>query len=401
MTQESLVTTDASGNGVIDNDQSVNDSSLTLLDFAILLAEQWKLLVFGSLAAGLVALGVTYLVAPTFTSRTVFLPPQQQQSLATSALASLGALGGLAGASAGIRSPIDQYVTLLQSTTVADRIIDEFNLMKAYDQDYRVDARKQLTKNLRVTSGRRDGLITVEADDEDPQRAADIANRYVDELRSLTGLLALTEAQQRRAFFEVHLQQTRAKLTEAEKVLQASGFSSGAMKAEPRAAAEGYARLRAELTTAEVRLQTLRRNLADAAPEVQQLSAAVIALRDQLAKLATAADTPADAGYIGKYREFKYQEALFELFSRQFEVARLDESRDGMLIQVVDKAKPAEKKTRPRRALTAIVVTVFSFLAIAAFLAARHGMLTSQTRSRFAEKWDQLAAKRDRRRSAA
>lgn len=401
MTQQPSDTARDGGPDSDSSEGSVDNDSMTFLDYSVLLAGHWKLLVIGPLVAGLVALGITYLVAPTFSSRTVFLPPQQQQSLATSALASLGALGGLAGATAGIRSPIDQYVTLLQSATVADRIIDRFGLMEVYDEEYRVDARKQLAKNLRVTAGRRDGLITVEADDKDPQRAADIANRYVDELRTLTGLLALTEAQQRRAFFEGQLKQTLAKLTEAQQALQASGFSSGALKAEPRAAAEGYARLRAEVTAAEVRLQTLRRNLADAAPEVQQQSAAVMALRERLAQLESAADTPVDAGYIGRYREFKYQEALFELFSRQFEVARLDESREGLLIQVVDTAKPAEKKSKPRRALTAIVVTVLSFAAIAMFLAIRHGMQNSPMRSRFAEKWARLAARRDVRRRTA
>ncbi|MDE2566819.1 MAG: lipopolysaccharide biosynthesis protein, partial [Burkholderiales bacterium] len=271
-----------------------DDEGLSLLDLAIVLAEHWKLLVVGPLLAGLVALGITYLIKPTFTARTVFLPPQQQQSLAASALASLGALSGLVGAAANIKSPADQYVALMQSATVSDRIIDRFGLMKVYDDKYRFEARKDLAKNVQITIGKKDGLITVDVDDHSPQRAADIANRYVDELRDMTHHLALTEAQQRRLFFEEQLKHTRDRLTQAQQALQASGFNPGALKAEPKAAADTYARLQAEVTAAQVRLQTMRRNLADSAPEVQQQLAQLDALRAQLGKVE--ATTPSDGG---------------------------------------------------------------------------------------------------------
>ncbi len=150
------------------------------------LLQHWKLLIAAPLLAGVVALGITYLITPTFTPRTMFLPPQQQQSAAASAMASLGALAGLAGAAAGIKSPADQYVALMQSATVADRLIDQFKLMQVYDAKFRVEARKELAENVRVSLGKKDGLITVEVDDKSPQRAADMANRYVDELRRMT-----------------------------------------------------------------------------------------------------------------------------------------------------------------------------------------------------------------------
>jgi uncharacterized protein involved in exopolysaccharide biosynthesis len=161
------------------------DAGIDLLDMALPLLQHWKLLVVAPLLAGVVALGGTYLVRPTFTSRTVFLPPQQQQSAAASALASLGALSGLAGAAAGIKSPAEQYVALLQSATVADRLIDEFKLMQIWKTKFRFQAREALAGIARVSLGKKDGLITVEVDDVDPLRAADIANRHVDELRPL------------------------------------------------------------------------------------------------------------------------------------------------------------------------------------------------------------------------
>ena len=371
-------------------DDADADDGIDLLDLALPLVANLKLLIAGPLLAGLAALGITYLIAPTYTSRTAFLPPQQQQSAAASAIASLGALSGLAGAAAGIKSPADQYVALLQSTTVADRLIDEFKLMQVYERKFRFEARKDLTANVRVALGKKDGLITVEVDDEDPQRAAAIANRHVDELRRLTGQLSLTEAQQRRAFFETQLKQTRDRLTEAQQALQASGFNPGALKAEPKAAAEGYARLKAEATAAEVRLQTLRRNLSDTTPEVQQAQTMLGALRAQLAKTEESTDLTGGPDYVSKYREFKYQETLFDLFARQYELARLDESREGAMIQVVDVAAPAEWKSRPKRALIAAATTVATLLLLAMFVVGRHFWRQSAARPESAAKIDRL-----------
>jgi uncharacterized protein involved in exopolysaccharide biosynthesis len=370
------------------------DDGVSLLDLMIPLAERWRLLVFGPIVLALLAYGIAWLLPPTFTARTVFLPPQQQQSAAASALANLGALAGLAGGSMGIKTPADQYVALMQTVTIENVLIDRFKLMVVYDARYRESARKELESNTRIAVGKKDGLISVEVDDKDAQRAADIANAYVDELRKLTDRLALTEAQQRRVFFEAQMQQTRDRLTKAQQTLQASGFDVGAIKAEPRAAAEGYARLQAEVTAAEVRLQTIRRSLADSAPEVQQQQAALSALRGQLQKLEAA--TPRDSGpgadYVSKYREFKYQETLFELFSRQYELARLDESREGALIQVVDKAAPAERRSKPRRALIALGALFTSFIALAALVLVRHSWREAAQRPETSDKVNRLRA---------
>jgi uncharacterized protein involved in exopolysaccharide biosynthesis len=263
-----------------DSDSASGADSMTLL---IALAERWRLLVAGPLLIGVAALGLSFLITPTFTARTSFLPPQQQQGAAASALSSLGALSGLIGAGAGVRTPADQYVALLQSTAIADRIIDKFELIKVYDKELRHDARRELTRNTRVSAGKKDGIIVVEVDDESPARAAEMAGRYVDELRALTNHLALTEAQQRRVFFEGHLQSTRDRLAQAQLALQASGFNQESLKAEPKAAAEGYGKLKAEVTTAQARLDSLRKNLTDSAPEVQQAQAGIAVLKTQLA----------------------------------------------------------------------------------------------------------------------
>jgi uncharacterized protein involved in exopolysaccharide biosynthesis len=337
------------------------------IETLIALAERWRLLVAGPLLIGVAALGATYLVTPTYTARTSFLPPQpQQQSAPASVLASLGGLSSLVGGAAQ-RTPAEQYVMLLQSTTVADRIVDSFDLLKVYDEDLRQDARKELAKNTRAVAGKRDGIIVLEVDDERPARAADMANRYVEELRLLTNRLALTEAKQRRVLFEGHLERTRDRLVQAQLALQASGFSQESLKAEPKAAAEGYARLKAQVTTGQARLDALRQTLTESAPEVQQASAAIAVLKAQLERIELTAGQGGTADYVGKYREFKYQEVLFEQFARQYELARVDESREGQL-QVIDVAQAPEKKSWPKRALTALAATAGGLVVLLAYV---------------------------------
>jgi uncharacterized protein involved in exopolysaccharide biosynthesis len=369
------------------------EEGMTLLDLVLLLAaRRWQLLL-GSLAVGLLALGLSYLEAPTFTARTTFLPPQQQQSAAASALAALGPLAGLGGAAGSMKSPADQYVALLQSETVADRIVDRFGLMKVYEARYRFEARRKLAASVHIGVGKKDGLISVEVDDHDPQRAADMANRYVEELRVLTGSLALSEAQQRRAFFESQLTQTRDALQRAQQTLQASGFTEGALKAEPRAAADTYAALRGEATAAEVQLQILRRSLTDSAPEVQQQLARLSGLRSKLAQLEATTPQGAGADYVGKYREYKYQETLFDMFARQFELAKLDESREGALIQVVDPARPPEWKSRPQRAMTTVVATLGALFLLVVYLVASHAWGVARRQPRIANKLAQMRSR--------
>jgi len=349
------------------------EPGIGLGELAYVVTAKWKLVVSTSLAVGAIALGISYLIPPTYTARTMFLPPQQQQSAAASALASLGALSGLAGGSLGsVKSTADQYVALLQSVNVQDRLVDRFKLMSEYESEYRFLARETLSQKVRITLGKKDGLITIEVDGSSPQLAADLANGHVDELRRLTSELALTEAQQRRTFFEAELKKTRDQLAQAQQDLQQSGFNPGALKTEPKAAAEAYARIKAEATAAEVKLQTMRRSMAESSAEVQLQQTLLGALRAQLNKLESADRLDAtDAGYIGRYREYKYQESLFDLFSRQFEVARLDESREGGLVQVVDTATPPEYKSKPKRAVVAISASAFTALLLAAVLVVR------------------------------
>lgn len=315
----------------------------------------WKVVLATAIIAGAIAVGVSYLVQPKFTATNVFLPPQQQQNNAANALASLGALSGLAGSPTTRNSP-DQYIALMQSVTVSDRIISKFDLKRLWNHEYLDATRKELLKQVSITSGKKDGLIRVDVTDTDPKRAAAMANQYVEELRTLTNGLAVTEAQQRRVFFEHLLEQTKDKLAIAQTALAASGYTAGALNAEPRSAAEGYARIQAELSAAQIKLQVLRSTLAEGSAEVRIQLESVNALSAQLAKLGSqTASGTATSDYVNRYREFKYEETLFNLFAREYETARVDESREGALIQVLDPAMPPEHKSFPSRALFGLV----------------------------------------------
>ncbi len=278
-------------------------------------------------------------------------------------MANLGALGGLAGAASGIKSPADQYLAFIKSRSVQDALVDRFKLTERYESKTREDARKALEASARASSGAKDGLITVEVDDRDPQFAAQLANAHVEELQKLMARLAITEAQQRRLFFEKQLSAAKENLTAADRALKSSGVNSSALKASPQSAVEGLARLKAGVTVQEIKLATMRGYLSENAPDFKQAQTEMAALRAQLAKAeqeepGAKAGASSQSDYVAKYRDYKYQETLFELFAKQYEIAKIDESREGAVIQVLDAAQPPEKKSKPKKALIAMITTL-------------------------------------------
>lgn len=350
-------------------------------------AQHWQLLVLTPLACATLAFGGSFLWTPIYKASASILPPQQAgaSSAAMSALSALGPLASLAGG-AGVRAPADQYVALMQSRVIADEIIRQFDLMTVYEAELLTDARDRLRERTRIRYDKKDNLIFIDVEDADPHRAAKIVNRHVDELRRLTDRLSISEAQQRRAFFEKHLRETRDRMELAQRALQSSGFSQGALRTEPKMAAETYAQLKAELVAAEIKLEVLSRSLAEGAPEVSQQKSLVASLASRLqqAERSTPARTNNRANepdYVSKYREFKYQEALFDLYARQFELARVDESRDGSLIQVVDPATPPQRASRPRRLVIAAMSALISLALTAVVLVWRQARRDATLRS--------------------
>ncbi len=368
------------------------DEESNVLDLLQVVVDNLRLLVIAPLAVGLLTLAITYVIPPTYTATVKFLPPQQQQSVAATMLQNLGVLGGLAGVSTGIRNPNDQFVALLKSRSMQDALINKFQLQERYSDRLKVDARKSLDNNTRITVGK-ENLIAIEIDDKDPAFAATLANAHVDEFQKLLGRLALTEAQQRRAFFEAQLSRVNEHLAKAEAALKASGVNASSLKSAPAATIAALAQLQAQIAAQEIKVASMRGYLADTAPQFRQAQTELAAYRDQLSK-AERGSVPSkdnDADYVVRYREFKYQETLLELFAKQLELAKVDESREGTAIQIVDAAEPPERKSKPKRAIASILATLGAGFLLLVYVFARNAMEAAKRDQKSADKITQLA----------
>lgn len=364
-----------SSNSSVTTDAQLADDELGLLDLLQTIVDNLRLLVLAPLAVAFFAWGVSFLMPPTYTAKTQFLPPQQQQSAAANMLANLGSLGGLAGTVGVIKNPTDQFLAFLKSVTLQDTLIERFKLLDRYEVKTKTDARYELSRNVKAAAGK-DGLISIEVDDLDPKFAARLANAYVEELEKLLAKLATTEAQQRRLFFEKQLTQAKDKLVQSEIALRATGVSGNVLKSNPTAAVAVVAALQAAVSAQEVKLGSLRGYLAETAPEFKQALNELANLRAQLAKQekdgpTTNAKTSAEGDYVSKYRDFKYHETLFELFGKQFELAKVDESREGAVIQILDVAQAPERYSKPKREVIALISSLVAMFALLLFLTLR------------------------------
>jgi uncharacterized protein involved in exopolysaccharide biosynthesis len=354
---------------------SEDEDEISLLDLLIALGEEKLTLLTTPLITSLGAIAVVLWMTPTFTAKTLMMPPQQSQSAASSALASLGALAGLAGSAAGIKSPDEMYIAFMQSETLQNNIIQKLKLQERYEVKTLQDTRKSLKNLVKISSDKKSGLLTIEADDKDPVFAAQLANQHVEELRALLSKLSVTEAQQRRAFYDQEIKKVQLELSQAEATFrdakQKSGMQVTTVLAESgvRASAE----LRAQIASREVQLQALSRFATPQNPDMQKISSELAALRHQLQKLEqgegqSSHSSPTQQQAIQSYRDIKVQEAKLDILIRQYELARIDEAKEGPLIQQVDVATPPERKSKPQRMLI-VLVAAFAGLFVGVLLA--------------------------------
>ncbi len=318
------------------------------------------------------------LALPTqYTARSRIMPPQQTQSatgmlmsqLASSAPISLAAFSGSTGL--GLKNPNDIYVGLLNSRPVADDIIRKFNLVDAYRSRDMTSARKTLAEFTTVTS-EKSGMISIEVTDRDKKRAAGMADVYVDELRALTGHLAVTEAAQRALFYEGQLREAKDSLLAAESAFQQVQQTKGlvAPDAQARAMIAGMAELRARAAAKQVELQALRSYSTDRNPEVELAERELASIDIELARMEQRSHTSrlADLGlqdvpsagmdYLRAEHEVKYRQAMFDLLLRQYDAAKLDESKEAAVIQVVEPAIEPDRKSSPKRVLIILAMSV-------------------------------------------
>lgn len=354
----------------------IEDDGIQLLDILQTLAENARLLVYGPIALALAAVGVAFLFSPSYESETRFLPPQQQQGAASALMAQFGALAGMAGMGGGGKGSADMYVGLLKSRSIADRLIAQFSLMKHPKVKTREDAREILERVTRISVGR-DGLISVKVISKVPRLSAAMANAYVAELSLLNDRLALTEAQSRRQFLEKELAKIKDNLAKAEIALSNAGISEKALKFNPATMGQGVASLKAQAMAKELLLASMRGYLTENSVNFRLAQQELSALRAQLAKLEQSESTGENAEYIRLYRDYKYHEVLFEQMSKQFELARLDELKEGAVIQIVDLAVPAERKSNVHKAIIALVAWLLSGVLLLAYVFIRRALGTA------------------------
>lgn len=348
-----------------------------LLDLLLVIVQRKYTILLMTLAGFFVAIVLALLTKPVFTAKAVIMPPQQGQSSAAlvSQLGSLASLTGLG--SGGARDPNDLYMAILDSATVQNAMINRLGLVAVYHVRKLSEARVVLAARSKFVS-ERGGMISITIKDQDPRRAADIANAYVDELHAINSRLVIGEAAVRRVFFSQQLALAKDRLTDAELALKQTEEKTGAVSpaGQTGVVIQQVAQLQSQIISREVQLDAMRTSSTDQNPDVIRLNSEIEGLRLQLQRLESASKghEPGDISlssrslpdaqieYIRKQRDVQYQTVIFDLIARQFEAARIDEAKASPVIQVLDPAVPPDRKSGPYRALWAVVGAVLGFV---------------------------------------
>lgn len=343
--------------------EGASDDGISLLDLAIVLAKHKKRVLGLPAFAAVISVVYSLQLPNIYMATTKLLPPVQSQSTASMILSQLGgAAGALAGAT---KNPSDVYIGMLKSRTVADSLIRRFDLANRYEQKFLSGTRKVLESSTTISSGK-DGLITVEVEDKDAKFAAELANAYVEEVKKLMRVLAVTEASQRRLFFENQLLLARENLTRAENAAKQAMESGGLtnIEAQGRTLLETTARLRGQISVKEVQIGAMHAFAAERNPELIKAQQELAAMRSELAKIegtggVGGANSGKGRGFenLKLVRDVKYYETINELLVKQFEIAKLDEAKDMAVLQVMDKAIEPDRKSKPKRAFIVLLST--------------------------------------------
>jgi uncharacterized protein involved in exopolysaccharide biosynthesis len=370
-------------------------SEISFLDIVVLLVRKKRFIMRFVSGAIVLAIAVALILPVSYEAQVVLLPPSGQgSSLASALLGQIGSLGSLGPLSAmaggfGMKTPTDVYVSLLKSRTVEDATIQRFGLMAEYKTKRISDARKVFERSANVVAGQKDGLIRITVEDHDAKRAAELANGYVEEFKKLSASLAITEAARRRLFFEQQLQPAKEQLAAAEEAMRKTQQETGVLQidSQARALIESTAVLRAQVVAKEVQIQSMRSFATDDNPEIVLAKQQLAALQSQLEHIAgsqqdTGSDiimskgrvTGAGLEYLRKYRDLKYHETVYELLTKELEIAKLDEAREGEIVQIVDTAVTPDRKAAPHRALIVIGATILAFLVAVFYVIVRRGL---------------------------
>jgi tyrosine-protein kinase Etk/Wzc len=368
------------------------DEEISLLDLFIVLV-RYRWLILKIMASTIAAAIVISLILPIrYTAMTSILPPQQGNSAGSALMAqlssSLGSVASLAGGSLGLKNPNDLQVAMLKSRTVEDAMVDRFHLMDLFKVKRKSDARKKFEKIADIDSGAKDGLIRISITDPSAERAAEMANGYIEEFKRLSATLAVTEASQRRLFFEQQLTQAKDNLAKAEEDLKKTEQKTGLVQldAQTRATIELLADLRGQIAAKEVQISGMRSFATGENPDLQIAEQQLAGLHAQEQRMGAASEGATNAlipkgnvqeagiEYIRKLRDVKYFETIFDLLARQYEVAKVDEARQGAVVQVVDRAIVPDRKSSPQRTLIVLGAAVLGLFFGVVWAFSREGL---------------------------
>lgn len=369
---------------------SQRQTEFTLLDLTDLLVQHKRFITRFVIIAIALAIVVALILPVEYEGNVALMPPAQHSSLGAALMGQMGAMGSLAslvtGGGVSIKNPADMYVALLTSRSVEDAMIHRFGLMSEYHTKRMSDTRKALERCTKVIAGSKDGLIRVTVEDPNPKRAAEMANGYVEEFRKLSASLAITEAARRRLFFQEELDQTKSKLTAAEEAMRKTQQSTGVLQidSQARALIETAAVLRAQVVAKEVEIQGMKAFAADDNPQLVLAKQQLAALQSHLEQIAGSKDdsgsdivlskgrvTEQGMEYLRKLRDLKYQETVYELLAKELEIAKLDEAREGEIVQIVDPAVVPDTKSSPHRTLLVVGTALLAFFFAAFFVVVR------------------------------
>ena len=355
----------------------LHSERMNLLDIFAIVSKRRRFVAAATLIVAILTVVIVLLLPNQYTAETLILPPGQNSS-GTAMLNSLGssALLSAAGAGLGIKNPAEMYVALFKTRTVEDAVISRFRLTDRYHTSIMSDARHLLEHRTKTLLDPKSGLIRLSATDHDPAFAAQLANGYVDEFRNQSAHLVITEAAQRRLFFQQQLLDANENLTTAEEAMKSSQDTTGGLQvdSQTRSLIEAAASLRGQIVAKEVEIQSMRSFATEDNPQMVTAEQQLDALKAQLTKLAGTDPKPgseiivpkgnlraASLEYVRKLRDVRYYETIAQLIARQFESAKLDEARQGAVVQVADSAVPPDNHSSPKRSLTVILATFVGF----------------------------------------
>ena len=275
----------------------------------------------------------------------------------------------MAGSNFGIRNSLDMYVAILRSQTVTNQVISKLHLRAYYNNKPLYETRLRLNKNIRIDANKQSGLITISASDRSPDMAAKIANEEILALSNVLNHLTVTDAQKRKLFFANEISKIKIAIAEDDKRFRALSASGGLpiTAALADSNVRSTATLQAQINAKEVEISELQAFATNANPQAVRLRTELAALRAQLHRLQLGGSSlqkasPTGEAAVGMLRDLQTQQALLKIMAKQYEVAKIDEAREGPLLQEIQPAHPPEHKSWPKRALIVVFSTLFGLV---------------------------------------